>query len=290
MPSMEPPAVDAEETSAAEPAATAAGHDSVSDAPAAVELNPAAAASSSVSVVAGDGTSLGAAAAPAGDGLSGGVPRDEGAVPQPPPPQTQPQPPPPRQQSSTQQPGSDAEAGFLAEAGGSELTPSTSTDSKSSRSGKFKEYGDKVRSDVRVKALQRMGESAVQQVHSDVISLYGRSPTDVQDAAVTRRPPCILHPDSKFRVGWDVLQAAALLYLAVTVPLRMSFDIQICSDNPVFWFEAVIDLMFVVDIFLNFSTAYVDKRAFIGFAAFGMLPVLLHLATVIDTPLKTATP
>ena len=38
------------------------------------------------------------------------------------------------------------------------------------------------------------------------------------------------------------------------VPLRMAFGIEVDPTIAIFWFEAVIDATFIVDIFLNFST------------------------------------
>jgi CRP-like cAMP-binding protein len=103
---------------------------------------------------------------------------------------------------------------------------------------------------------RRVSVEAINQVQGDVTSLYGRRPSVAMvDLVNPKARKCQLHPDSKFRLFWDMGQAGTLLYLAVTVPLRMCFDIQVDIDNPVFWLESCIDLMFIVDIVLNFTTA-----------------------------------
>jgi hypothetical protein len=73
-----------------------------------------------------------------------------------------------------------------------------------------------------------------------------------------------LDPDSKQKQLWDTLSMLLLLYCSFSVPYSIAFD----SDDPdqknnaKESFEQVIDVVFMVDIFLNFITAW-DNQGFI---------------------------
>lgn len=89
------------------------------------------------------------------------------------------------------------------------------------------------------------------------------SEVDIDPQAVAMRmmeqQSGMISPNSPFRQRWDVFQAFLLLYVAVSVPYRICFD----DTAPVlgFWFfvDAVLDIYFVVDVFLNFRTAIVTR-------------------------------
>ena len=74
--------------------------------------------------------------------------------------------------------------------------------------------------------------------------------------AVGELPQWIRDPDSQFSAIWDLTQVALLLYVAVTVPLRAGFDIAVPLWSTGFFIDLTIDLYFVLDICLNFRTAY----------------------------------
>ena len=69
----------------------------------------------------------------------------------------------------------------------------------------------------------------------------------------------MISPNSKVRQHWDIVQAIVLAYVAISVPYR------ICFDDPAalwsFWFtvDVVLDVYFIVDIFLNFRTAIITR-------------------------------
>jgi hypothetical protein len=79
---------------------------------------------------------------------------------------------------------------------------------------------------------------------------------------VTRQFP--LDPDSKPKQIWDTLCMIFLLYCSFSVPYSIAFD----SDDPDHQnsakenFEQIVDVAFMVDIFLNFITAW-DNQGFI---------------------------
>ena len=59
------------------------------------------------------------------------------------------------------------------------------------------------------------------------------------------------------RVIWDAAQVMLLFYCAIVVPLRIGFDISLSLWSAGWWWELVVDLFFVTDIFLNFRTGFI---------------------------------
>jgi len=63
-----------------------------------------------------------------------------------------------------------------------------------------------------------------------------------------------IDPDGNFRSTWDIIQVAVLFYLAWVTPYRVAFDA--AAYGYAFWFEFIVDVYFVYDVFLNFITGY----------------------------------
>lgn len=70
----------------------------------------------------------------------------------------------------------------------------------------------------------------------------------------------VMHPHWHCRVAWDVLSTVFLLYNIVIVPFRLCFDSGARCPNPVWFFEAMIDWFFVLDIFVNLTTGVVAAQ------------------------------
>jgi Ca2+-binding EF-hand superfamily protein len=75
---------------------------------------------------------------------------------------------------------------------------------------------------------------------------------------------CFLRPNSRMRQAWDLVQVPMLLYIFVTVPFRTSFNVDLTPEEPIFWYEAIVDLYFIVDIAMNMRTAYYDKSGLLS--------------------------
>ena len=83
-------------------------------------------------------------------------------------------------------------------------------------------------------------------------------------------PWTILHY-SPFKAMWDWLVLALVTYTAVVTPYIASFVLALDQErkelnqnedkgsNPLAIVDYVVDVMFVVDIFINFRTTYVDS-------------------------------
>ena len=70
---------------------------------------------------------------------------------------------------------------------------------------------------------------------------------------------CVLHPESSFRYMWDIVSIFLVFWIVLTLPPRLAFVS--ASNVHMVRFDFVIDLFFMVDIVLNFRTAYmVDEE------------------------------
>lgn len=67
----------------------------------------------------------------------------------------------------------------------------------------------------------------------------------------------VIHPNSQFNFVWTMLLIAALVYVAISVPLVMCFRI----DPHVAWktFDACVDVYFIIDFVMNFFVGYTEK-------------------------------
>ena len=95
----------------------------------------------------------------------------------------------------------------------------------------------------------------------------------------------VLHPESKFRSGWNVALAFFILYCGMAVPLEIAFETdmvrEMCTDpyNPHgplivrgectqflqwFWLNFVVDVWFIADIYLNFRTGFMHEGHFVS--------------------------
>lgn len=97
------------------------------------------------------------------------------------------------------------------------------------------------------------------------------------DAAEDTRGGCpVLHPDHVYRKRWDTAQVISLLYVAILVPARTGFGIDLEFGTWEWWLELSVDLYFICDIIVNcvcsivtvFSRSQAALSALTLFAAF----------------------
>ena len=67
------------------------------------------------------------------------------------------------------------------------------------------------------------------------------------------------HPEGSFRKVWDIMQSVLLIYIAITVPIRLGFDVENKLGTPSWWGELLIDIYFWTDIVINFRTGVHNK-------------------------------
>ena len=93
----------------------------------------------------------------------------------------------------------------------------------------------------------------LQQHYGDIHGMYGNQMSQFADVPI---PKNIRDPDSWFSAFWDILQLLMLLLVCWYVPLRTGFDLDVELWSYGFWQDAVIDVYFVIDIIIQFRTAY----------------------------------
>jgi Ca2+-binding EF-hand superfamily protein len=121
--------------------------------------------------------------------------------------------------------------------------------------------------DEKTRSPIKLVRTALDSVRDDVRAIYGsaqqpkglRQRAMEQDTIMDRRK-CFFRPDghgpqANFRKVWDSVQVILLGYVALAVPYRTAFDIDIPLASQWWWIELCIDIYFVLDIFLNFRTA-----------------------------------
>jgi len=64
----------------------------------------------------------------------------------------------------------------------------------------------------------------------------------------------VFKPDSIIRATWDIMLFLIIVYQAIVLPMRISFEMQ--YNEFIFYLEIVIDCMFMIDIIFNFNTGF----------------------------------
>ena len=105
----------------------------------------------------------------------------------------------------------------------------------------------------RLKLLVHLGKT----IWGDIGDLYDR---DVFTQEVQLQTPYMRHPQSSFTKATDMISTLAIIYTVIAVPFRLSFGIMPDPASFIFWFDAMVDLVFIVDIILNFRTAYFNEH------------------------------
>jgi len=95
----------------------------------------------------------------------------------------------------------------------------------------------------------------VAQFVEDIAAIYRYS--DMRDRELDKLPCGVFHPDSDWRLAWDVGVLLLVCWYALVVPFRIAFE-----PAQLEW-EAIMDwcavAVFFVDILFNFSTAFRDR-------------------------------
>jgi len=69
-------------------------------------------------------------------------------------------------------------------------------------------------------------------------------------------PSCgIISPDNTVKGFWDLAILLCVVYQAFVVPFRICFNLESSTDV----FDTILDIMFIVDIVINFNTGFTRK-------------------------------
>lgn len=99
--------------------------------------------------------------------------------------------------------------------------------------------------------------AAMKKEWGDLHDIYGHTESLFAEPPI---PQWIRDPESNFSVVWDLVQIVFLLYVSITVPMRASFEVVVEFMSFEWWFDTLVDVYFIVDLVLNFRTAYVNSK------------------------------
>lgn len=106
------------------------------------------------------------------------------------------------------------------------------------------------------------GEPTVHQINEQFLQTYGvqvngydkhdvedaqAKGTEMFDSSTARRNHNTINPENRFRMTWNIVQSLILMYVAVVVPFRIGFDVTLTPFTSAWWFEAAVDMFFIVD-------------------------------------------
>ena len=88
---------------------------------------------------------------------------------------------------------------------------------------------------------------------------------DIGHLKISDREPitecCIIRHDNKWRLRWDLLIILLALFNCITIPLEVSFvNLRFIKDTTYYLVGKVIDLLFALDIAVNFRTTYICEK------------------------------
>ncbi|XP_053326715.1 potassium voltage-gated channel subfamily H member 8-like [Spea bombifrons] len=112
-------------------------------------------------------------------------------------------------------------------------------------------------------------------------NVFGEKPTipEYKVVAIQKSRFILLHYGT-FKAGWDWLILLATFYVAVTVPFNVCFTItrddSISSRSPPSVSDIFVEILFMLDILLNFRTTYVSKS---GQVVYDPRSICVHYAT-----------
>lgn len=101
----------------------------------------------------------------------------------------------------------------------------------------------------------------------NVHDFYGSSDSQYGETALNWN---VRDPESSFSSNWDMMQVIFLCFVTYTVPYRAGFGVEIELLSMWWYLDTIIDLYFVIDLVLNFFTAFYDTNG----VREGRLPVI----------------
>jgi hypothetical protein len=69
----------------------------------------------------------------------------------------------------------------------------------------------------------------------------------------------IIHPNNKFRLLWDFLQNLITILYFIIIPIKIAFENNAMMELDTLYFKTLSFSMFLIDIIINFKTAYYSK-------------------------------
>jgi len=71
------------------------------------------------------------------------------------------------------------------------------------------------------------------------------------------------HPFGAFRLKWDSAVCIIMLYILITIPLQLCFEVDLPPSHPWSLFDLGVNVFFMVDILVSFNTAFFEESKLI---------------------------
>lgn len=87
---------------------------------------------------------------------------------------------------------------------------------------------------------------------------YLNSSKRLTQVPLETRKKCVLDPNTKWKIRWDLVNLVLVLFIGINTPYRIAFE----DNDSLLWLgiECAIDMFFFADIILTFFSAYYNKR------------------------------
>ena len=81
----------------------------------------------------------------------------------------------------------------------------------------------------------------------------------IESIVRTNKNAYIIYPENQYKGMWDVLITIVLLVSCIMTPLDIAFQDEENSSTSSIVFNAIIDVLFAVDVVVIFNTAYYNQ-------------------------------
>ena len=115
---------------------------------------------------------------------------------------------------------------------------------------RYNEFWDSVRAEMKVQKHVLVKQSDISEINHDKGFM-----TSVEVLKRLREKK-LVHPQDPWKVWFDILVGALILFSLIVVPYRIGF--QVDTNDLIFASDLVIDFIFLCDVILQFNTAYTD--------------------------------
>jgi hypothetical protein len=70
----------------------------------------------------------------------------------------------------------------------------------------------------------------------------------------------IFRPNDNFKSKWDLMVIFCAVFNCYTIPYKVSFEPPIMNTSFFTVLNLIIDIIFLIDILINFRTSYIDSK------------------------------
>lgn len=95
---------------------------------------------------------------------------------------------------------------------------------------------------------------------------YSRKKTDGQKIEMHRshyapaKAACLARPSGSRKLKWDLIVMASAIFNCFSIPFKVAFEPEEMNKQYFAIMNSFIDLVFLIDMFVNFRTTFMDER------------------------------